>query len=225
MSSLLKAAPAIMKFRYQMVFFMIILKKVFSGASLLFLALLNACTTTTLKSVWRDTAFDGYITTIMVTGVAARHDIRQFFEKEFVKQFKEAGVEAMASVESIPSEDQLEASAILDEVRKRGIDMIMVTHLVKFDDKSIDPTGGSGGIFQTYYHNVSITILGSGNYDPGIQRTPGVTLMTKIYEAKTEKLVWSAESKSLDPNFSKYDMVKSLSKAIINSLRDNKLLR
>jgi hypothetical protein len=161
----------------------------------------------------------------MVAGVAPRHDVRKFFEKEFVKQFKEVGVEAMTSVDAVPSEDQLEANVILAEVRKRGIDMIMVTHVVSFDDETIDPTGESGGIFQTYYNNVSITILGSGYYDPGIQRTPGVTLVTKIYEAKTEKLVWSAISKSLDPNFSRYDMVKSLSKVIINSLRDNELLR
>jgi len=204
---------------------MVFVKKVFFVTPLVFLILLSSCTTTKLKSVWKDNTFDGYITNIMIVGVAPRQDVRKFYEKEFVKQFKEVGVEAMTSVEAIPSEDKLEAAVILAEVRKRSIDMIMVTHVVSFDDESIDPTGASGGIFQTYYRNVSITILGSGYYDPGIQRTPGVTLVTKIYEAKTEKLVWSAMSKSLDPNFSRYDMVKSLSKVIINSLRDNKLLR
>ena len=204
---------------------MVLVKKVFFVIPLVFLVLLSSCTTTKLKSVWKDNSFDEYITNIMVVGVAPRQDVRKFYEKEFVKQFKEVGVEAMTSVEAIPSEDKLEAAVILTEVRKRGIDMIMVTHVVSFDDESIDPTGESGGIFHTYYRNVSITILGSGYYDPGIQRTPGVTLVTKIYEAKTEKLVWSAMSKSLDPNFSRYDMVKSLSKVIINSLRDNKLLR
>ena len=204
---------------------MALVKKVFFVTPLVFLVLLSSCTTTKLKSVWKDNTFDEYITNIMIVGVAPRQDVRKFYEKEFVKQFKEVGVEAMTSVEAIPSEDKLEAAVILAEVRKRSIDMIMVTHVVSFDDESIDPTGASGGIFQTYYRNVSITILGSGYYDPGIQRTPGVTLVTKIYEAKTEKLVWSAMSKSLDPNFSRYDMVKSLSKVIINSLRDNELLR
>jgi len=204
---------------------MVLAKKVICVTPLVFLVLLSSCTSTKLKSVWKDTTFDEYITTIMVAGVAPRQDVRKFYEKEFVKKFKAAGVKAMASVEAIPSEDTLEADVILAEVRKRGIDMIMVTHVVSFDDKSIDPTGASGGIFQTYYNNVSITVIGSGNYDPGIKRTPGVTLVTKIYDAKTEKLVWSAVSKSLDPNFSRYDMVKSLSKVIINNLRDNKLLR
>ena len=204
---------------------MVFAKKVFFVTPLVFFFLLSSCTSTKLKSVWKDTTFDEYITTIMVTGVAARHDVRQFFEKEFVKRFKEAGVEALPSVEAIPSEDKLNAAVILSEVRKRGIDMIMVTHLVSIDDESIDPTGASGGIFQTYYNNVSITILGSGYYDPGIERTPDVTLVTKIYDANTEQLVWSAVSKSLAPNLSRYDLIKSLSRVIISSLRDNKLLR
>ena len=200
-------------------------KKVFFVTPLVFFVLLNSCTTTKLKSVWKDNTFNKSITNIMVTGVAPRHDVRKFFEKEFVKQFKEVGVEAITSVDAIPSEDQLEANVILAEIRKRGIDMIMVTHLVSFEDESIDPSGEPGGIFHTDYGNVSITIQESGYYDPGIERTPGVILVTKIYVAKTEKLVWSAISKSLDPDFSRYDMIKSLSKVIINSLRDNKLLK
>lgn len=204
---------------------MVFVKKVFFVITLVSLIAQNSCTSTKLKSVWKDNTFDKSITSIMVAGVAPRHDVREFFEKEFVKQFKGVGVEAMASVEAIPSEDQLKADIILAEVRKRGIDMIMVTHLVSLDDESIAPAGASGGIFHTDYRNVSITILGSGYYDPGIERTPGATLVTKIYEADTEKLVWSAVSKSLDPNFSRYDMIKSLSKVIINSLRDNKLVR
>ena len=138
---------------------MVFVKKVFIVIPFVFLVLLSSCTTTKLKSVWKDTTFDESITNIMVDGVAPRHDVRKFFEKEFVKQFKKVGVEAMTSVEAIPSEDQLKANVILAEVRKRGIEMIMVTHLVSLDDESIDPTGASGGIFQTYYHNVSITIL------------------------------------------------------------------
>jgi hypothetical protein len=200
-------------------------RKYFVGVSCVLLLLLFSCSTTKLKSVWKDNTFDEYMTNIMVVAVAERLDIRKFFEKEFVKQFKEVGVEAMPSVEAIPSEDKLEADVILAEVRKHGIDIIMVTQLVSFEDESIDPTGESGGIFHTYYRNVSIYVFGPGYYDSGIQRTQSLTLVTKIYEAKTEKLIWSVTSKTLDHNLSEYNIVKSLSKVIINSLRDNKLLR
>ncbi len=161
----------------------------------------------------------------MVVAVAARHDVRKFFEKEFVKQFKEVGVEAVTSVEAIPSEDELKANVILDEARKRGIDMIMITHLISFDDESVDPTVQHGGIFHTYYRNVSIYVGRPGYYAQGIQRTQAVTLATKIYERKTEKLVWSVTSKTLDPDISEYNIVKSLSEVIIENLKDSKLIR
>ena len=92
---------------------MVFVKKGLFVILFVFLVVLNSCTTTKLKSVWKDTAFDGHITTIMVAGVAPRHDVREFFEKEFVEQFKKVGVEAMTSVEAISSEDQLKANVIL----------------------------------------------------------------------------------------------------------------
>ena len=200
-------------------------RKYFVGVSYIFLLLLFSCSTTKLKSVWKDNTYDGYINNIMVVGLAERYDVRRFFEKEFVKQFKEVGVEAIASVDAIPAEKELNAHIILDAARKRGTDMIMVTHIISFDDESVDPTAQYGGIFHTYYRNVSIYIQSSGYYASGIQRTQGVTLATKIYETKTEKLVWSVLSKTLDPNLSEYNIVKSLSKVIIKSLRDNELIR
>ena len=190
-------------------------RKYFIGLSYVFLLLLFSCSNTKLKSVWKDTTFDEYMTNVMVVAVAERLDIRKFFEKEFVKQFKEVGIEAMTSVEVIPSEDKLEADVILAEVRKRGIDMIMVTHLVSINDESVDPTAKYGGIFHTDYRKISIYVFGPGYYDSGIQRTQSLTLVTKIYEAKTEKLVWSVTSKTLDHNLSEYNIVKSLSKEVI----------
>lgn len=200
-------------------------RKYYVSVAFVFLLLLFSCATTKLKSVWKDNAYDGYVNNVMVVAVAARHDVRKFFEKEFVKQFKEVGVEAMTSVEAIPSEDELKADVILAEARKHGIDVIMVTHLVSFDDASVDPTAKYGGIFHTYYRNVSIYVQGPGYYAQGIQRTQAVTLATKIYETKTEKLIWSVISKTLDPNLSEYNIVKSLSKVIIKNLQDSKLIR
>jgi len=200
-------------------------RKYYVGVTCVFLFLLFSCSATKLKSVWKDNTFDEYINNIMVVEVVAKHDERKFFEKEFVKQFKEVGVEAITSVEAIPSEDKLKAYIILAEARKREIGMIMVTHLVSFNDASVDPTAKHSGMFHTYYHHVSIYVEEPGYYDPGIQRTPSETLATKIYETKTGKLVWSVTSKTLDPNLSEYNIVKSLSKAIIKSLRDNKLIR
>ena len=200
-------------------------KYFFVGGTFVLLLLLFSCTTTKLKSVWKDSAYDGYINSIMVVALAERYEIRRFFEKEFVKQFKALGVEAIASVDAIPEEKEVNADIIIAEALKRGTEMIMVTHLVSFDDKSVDSSASSASIFHTYYRNVSIYVLNPGYYAQGIQRTQGVTLTTKLYETKTEKLVWSATSKTLEPDLSEYNIVKSLSKVIIKSLYDTTLLR
>lgn len=206
--------------------FMNIAKKYFFvGTTFILLLLLFSCTTTKLKSVWKDTTYNGYINSIMVVALAERYEIRKFFEREFVKQFKKLGVEAIASVDAIPEEKEVNANIILAEARNRGIAMIMVTHLVSFDDKSVDSSASSSSIFHTYYRNVSIYIARPGYYAQGIKRTQGVTLTTKLYETKAEKLVWSVTSKTLEPDLSEYNIVKSLSKVIIESLYDNTLLR
>ncbi len=205
---------------------MIIARKYFFlGGTFVLLLLLLSCTTTKLKSVWKDNAYNGYINSIMVVALAERYEIRKFFEREFVKQFKELGIEAIASVDALPEEKEVNADIIIAEALKRGTEMIMVTHLVSFDDKSVVSSSNSASIFHTYYRNVSIHVLSPGYYAQGIKRTQGVTLTTKLYETKTEKLVWSATSKTLEPDFSEYNIVKSLSKVIIKSLYDTTLLR
>jgi hypothetical protein len=200
-------------------------RRFFVGATFIFLLVLFSCTATKLKSAWKDNTYEGYINNVMVVALAERYEIRKFFEREFAKQFKELGVEAIASVDALPEEKEVNADIIIAEALKRGTEMIMVTHLVSFDDKSVDSSASSASIFHTYYRNVSIYIQSPGYYAQGIQRPQGVTLTTKLYETKTEKLVWSATSKTLEPDLSEYNIVKSLSKVIIESLYDNKLLR
>jgi hypothetical protein len=200
-------------------------KYFFVAGTFVLLFLLSSCTTTKLKSVWKDDAYNEYINSVMVVALAERYEIRKFFEREFVKQFKALGIEAVASADALPEEKEVNADIIIAEALKRGAEMIMVTHLISFDDKSVESSGSSASIFHTYYRNASIYILNSGYYAQGIQRTQGVTLTTKLYETKTEKLVWSVTSKTLEPDLSEYNIVKSLSKVILESLHDNKLLR
>ena len=197
-------------------------KKFIFCASFVFLLLLVSCTTTKLKSVWKDDTYDGYINNIMVVGIFDRIEIRKFFEREFVKQFKNLDTEAIASADAIPPEKELNENVILGEARKQGTDMIMVTHLISIDEKSaFHPQRHLGG-FNSYYHWAYAYVHGPRYYTHG---TLSVYLTSNLYETKTEKLIWSVTSKTMDVHESKYNIVKSLSKAVIKSLSDNKLLK
>lgn len=197
-------------------------KKFIFCASFAFLLLLASCTTTKLKSVWKDNTYDGYINNIMVVGIFERLEIRKFFEREFVKQFKNLDTKAIASADAIPPEEELNENVILGEARKQGTDMIMVTHLISIDEKSaFHPQRNLGG-FNSYYHWAYAYVHGPRYYTQG---TLTVYLTSNLYETKTEKLIWSGTSKTMDVHESKYNIVKSLSKVVIKSLSDNKLLK
>jgi len=201
---------------------MITAKKIIFCASFVFLLLLVSCTTTKLKSVWKDNTYNGYINDIMVVGIFERRDIRKFFERELVNQFKNHDTEAIASADAIPSEKELNENVILGEARKQGTDMIMVTHLLSIDEKSaFHPQRNLGG-FNSYYHWAYAYVHGPRYYSQG---TLSVYLTSNLYETKTEKLIWSVTSKTMDVNESKYNIVKSLSKVVIKSLSDNGLLK
>ncbi len=56
-------------------------RKYYVSVAFVFLLLLFSCSATKLKSVWKDTAYDGYVNNIMVVAIAARHDVRKFLKK------------------------------------------------------------------------------------------------------------------------------------------------
>lgn len=201
---------------------MITVKKIIFLVTIVFLSSLVSCTTTKLKSVWKDNTYNGYINNIMVVGIFERRDIRKFFERELVNLFANHDTEAIASADAIPSEEELNESVILGEARKQGIDMIMVTHLLSIDETSaFHPQRNLGG-FNSYYHWAYAYVHGPRYYSQG---TLSVYLTSNLYETKTEKLIWSVTSKTMDVHESKYNIVKSLSKVVIKSLSNNKLLK
>ncbi len=62
-------------------------------------------------------------------------------------------------------------------------------------------------------------------------QTPGyyidhkyVRLESNLYETKTEKLIWSASSETIDPK-SVNELIESLCKKVLKSLKDNNLIK
>ena len=195
---------------------MIIPKKLYLSTILVFLLLLPSCTTTKLKSVWKDASYDGYIHNIMVVGMAGRNSVRKFFEREFVKQFKEYGTKAVASVDLIPSLEDLNEDVILAQAMQHGIDMIMTTHIMGLDEKSSYHPPRN---FHTYYSMTHAYVHAKEH------SSQTVSLASNIYETKTENLIWSVTSKTVDTKQSTYEIVKSVSKVMIKNLRKNGLIR
>ena len=188
---------------------------------------LASCSSTKLTSTWKDNTYDGYIETLMVVAVTENTRNRLIFEREFVEEFTKGGIEAIASIDVIPLEETSSEDAILAEAKKRGISMIMVTHLIGVDEKSVyhPPKTrtvsrvGYYGRFHSYYPRVYEYVHEPGYYT----KHKSVNLETNLYETKTQKLIWSVTSETLDPE-SVNTIIESLSKVVIKDLRKQRLL-
>ncbi len=188
---------------------------------------LASCGGTKLTSVWKDTTYGGTIDKIMVVAITENTRNRLVFEREFVEAFRKAGVEATASVDVTPKDSESDEDLILAKTRKRGISMILVTHLIGVQDKEVYhppqtytvPSRGYYNHFHSYYPRVYEYVHEPGYYT----KHKSVNLETNLYEAKTEKLVWSVTSETIDPE-SVNTIIESLSKVVIKNLRKNNFL-
>jgi len=199
----------------------------------LFLLFLNSCTPTKLIDAWKDKSYTGgTLKSVMVLGVANNPRNRKMFEEVFSKQFKGHGVEAVTSFEAIPKDVKLDKENIKSHKEiikaaaiKRGVEAILVTHLVAVEEKEVyhPPTYE---LAPQYYHGFDdyYPVIFDNVYTPGYySQHKYISLESNLYDINTEKLIWSASSKTTDPE-SVNEIIESLCKEVMKSLRKNGLI-
>jgi hypothetical protein len=182
-----------------------------------------ACAGTKLTHTWVDETHHGKpVSDILVIAVTHREDNRQSFEDKFVAQLKGSGVEAVSSsnVIPIPADLELKKEDILKAVNKFKNDAVIITHLLGVEEKEsyTPPERDIGGYYSHYGWAYGYS------HEPGYYRTHTlVRLATHLYDVKTEKLIWSAKSESLDPS-STNQIIDDVIEVLIKDLQKNKLL-
>src|SRR5574340_1253595 len=115
------------------------MKRYFKELSALVIVIffLWGCATTELKTVWMDETYKGGpLKKVFVIGVSHKPTIKRLFEDEFVRGLKAHGTEAIASYTVIPEDKMSDKGFITSEIRKLGMDSVLVTLLV--DKKTLD---------------------------------------------------------------------------------------
>ncbi|MBW2605124.1 MAG: hypothetical protein JRE28_12555 [Deltaproteobacteria bacterium] len=190
---------------------------VFSGV------LIIACAGTKLTHTWVDETYHTRpVSDILVIAVTHKEDNRQSFEDKFVAQLKVSGVAAVSSsdVISIPSDLELKKEEISSAVNKFKNDAVIITHMVGVEEKEsyTPPERNRGGYYGYYGWAYGYT------HEPGYYRTRTlVRLTTHLYDVKTEKLIWSGESETLDPG-SINQIIDDVIEVLIKDLQKNRLL-
>jgi hypothetical protein len=187
--------------------------------------LIMACAGTKLTNTQVDESRRGKpVSNILVIGVTykEKEKVRRSFEDQFVAQLRAAGVEAISSGDaiSIPADLMLEKDEILKAVNKFNNDAVIITHVVGWEEKEINspPARGYGG-----YHGYYGRAYGYA-HSPGYSRTNTIyRLATNLYDVKTEKLIWSGKSETLNPD-STMQMIDDVIQVVIQDLQKNNLL-
>ena len=201
--------------------------KLFGVFAIIALFVLTSCATTELTKVWKDSAYSGGpMESVMVVGVSKKAENRKMFEQFFTKQFKSNGIKAVSSAAVIPGDNDPNKDKIKGAAQQQGMGTVLVTHLVGVEEEE---THHSAAFTATPDHHLLFGTYYTGTYRyeyrPGYtEQNTKVRLESNLYETKTEKLIWTATSESINPA-SVDEVIEGLCKEVMKSLRQNNLIK
>jgi hypothetical protein len=182
------------------------------AAAVLPLFLLASCasTSTSLKNVWEEPSFaGGPFKRIIVFGLGADGALSHSFEDIFAAELKLRGVEGIPGHTLIAESEKATTENIERAAKAAGADGFLVARLVKADRETragagsmptvaMDQGPGSPtvGTYNSFY----------GYYGAAVAYTPPVTYQyevvtveTDLWDARSDKRVWSATSQTFAP--------------------------
>lgn len=126
-------------------------------------------------------------------------EIRSVFENYFKKRLTMAGVETIIGADVLPMHkgSQLEKQKIVDVVEKNGNDSVLITHLVGFDESEAF-NRDLPKVYRDYYGFYQYA-WGYVVWPTTYKENVVLTIETRLYDAKTESLIWSGNSRLSNP--------------------------
>jgi hypothetical protein len=157
--------------------------------------LFASCASTTITNVWKDEGYQGKAKKIVVIMVARLPDMRNMFEGRFVAELQARGNQAIQSHSIVTFEELPDRELVKSRIKSTGADTVLIARLV--DSKTIDaymPGHVNAvplyyGTWGTYYAIVSVDYGHTGDLQVSY-------IETNLYDIETEKLIWSAHSKT-----------------------------
>ena len=203
------------------------------------LSALVACnkTETTISQSYRNPGFEQTVfTKLLVVGVASDEESRQAFENAFANAIVDAGGGAETSWSVLPKEEQLEEDELRAAIKAGGFDGVLVTRLLSVDkDQEYTPAstysnprtryygGGGGGLYGYGFYGFYGTTWAQV-HEPGyFETSTTLKLETNLYSVATDGLVWTGQSKTVDPD-SVPDARESITTAVATKLKEERLI-
>jgi hypothetical protein len=194
--------------------------------AVLLVALLPGCSTTQIKSVWKDPAYSGRPQRVMVIAVSGEPITRRIVEDEFSLQLKTRGVDAIPSYSIIPDRSRNDQEIIAKMVVQLGADSVLISRLVSkrsvrvYYPATVTHRPPHYSKWPYYYLN-GYEMVNS----PGYSTKYEYALMeTNLYDARSENLLWAATTETGVNNLNQ-TLIKPYIGSILNLMADSGLLR
>jgi hypothetical protein len=190
-----------------------------------------ASSNVSVKETWRspDAPTKSY-KKLLVVGITANHNLRDSFENIFSETLSDHGVEALPSYKLVRDLTQADHIKIKELAEKSGADAVVITHVLSksehasyilatghAEQRTVVETKSAG--------NSSTTITMSAvGFSPGEMDSEGATLQTRLFDATSTKLVWSAISHAAGADNDKIDVCWQLSALLTKALSKDTLI-
>ena len=180
-----------------------------------------SCAGTTMTKSWRSPDYKGQpLKKLLVVGVSDEPDLRRSFEKEFVKELKAAGVDAIPSYALLPENGQADQAQLSQAVKEANSDGALITRLVRVDVQTevgsvFTPVGI--GFYGGY------AVAWAGYYNVPVSHTDTVVLQTDLYSVNEPQLLWSATTQTVAATSIQKDL-PGFAKLIIGELKKQRLI-
>lgn len=160
---------------------------------------------------------------VMIIAILDDQEIRAILEKHFMDWLNVKGVEAMISADVLPIDTgtKLEKEAIIEVLDKYENETLLITHLVGMEETEVFSRDRPRFYYNYYgfYNYASGYVTWPTIYDEKVQ----FSLETRVYDVKTESLIWAGESQTKNPKTTG-QAIGQVVDAVMKDLEKNGLL-
>jgi hypothetical protein len=178
-----------------------------------------------LTDDWKDSAFRGpAYKKIMIVALTTRPGMRQSFEDEFANQMKARGIAAAKCYECIPDVDKVTREEIIKVGAEKGVDAFLIIRLLRMDTQVRSSHSSSPSSISTSGAVDSLHTMQWGASGPTMSKQNEVaTLDSRLFDAKTAKLIWRSTVDAVNPSVSAAEVSKFVG-VVLDTLEGGKLI-
>ncbi len=198
-----------------------------SVASTLVLCILtffsSSCASTRITNVWKAEDYQGKAEKIVVIMAAKDAESRKLFEDRFVAELFSRGNNAMQSYQIISLEQLPDRDLVKEKIQKSGADTVLISRLVSLKTIESYVPGQRYVVPSTYYGWGPYYTVVLADYGHTAD-TRVVNIETNLYNIQTEKLIWSAHSRT-ERTEGQQQLIKAFADIMIKKLASDRIIK